>query len=129
MIATANSTADTASFSYLIPQSSPVLTRPTGIIDGINYNSSDQTKVTLSFWAPNKTSVYAFGDFTNWNVDPAFLMNKDGEHFWIELTGLTANKEYAFQYLVNDTLKIADPYADKIWHRKTARYRQLLIRI
>jgi len=114
LIATGNSVVDTASFNYLIPQSSPVLTRPPGIIDGINYNPSDQTKATLSFWAPNKTSVYAFGDFTDWNVDPAHLMNKDGEHFWIELTGLTANKEYAFQYLVNDSLKIADPYADKI---------------
>ena len=114
LIATANSSTDTASFSYLIPQSSPILTTPSGIIDGINYNPLDQTKVTLSFWAPNKTSVYAFGDFTNWDVDPNHLMNKDGEHFWIEISGLAANKEYAFQYLVNDTLKIADPYADKI---------------
>src|SRR6478609_6419726 len=114
LIASANSTADTAWFNYLIPQSSPLASRPTGIIDGINYNSSDQTKATLSFWAPNKTSVYAFGDFTDWDVNPSYLMKKDGEHFWIELTGLTPNKEYAFQYLVNDTLKIADPYADKV---------------
>jgi len=113
LIASANSTSDTASFSYLIPQASPVLTRPSGIIDGINY-SSDQTKATLSFWAPGKTSVYAFGDFTDWNVSPSYLMKKDGEHFWIELTGLAPNKEYAFQYLVDQTLKIADPYADKV---------------
>ena len=114
LIASANSTSDTASFSYLIPQSSSILARPSGIIDGINYNSSDQTRATLSFWAPGKTSVYAFGDFTDWNVNPTYLMKKDGEHFWIELTNLVPNKEYAFQYLVNDTLKIADPYADKV---------------
>jgi pullulanase/glycogen debranching enzyme len=105
---------DTLSFSYLISQPSPALARPQGIIDGINYNASDQTKITLCFWAPNKTSVYAFGDFTKWNVTPTYLMNQDGEHFWVEVAGLTPGTEYAFQYLVNDTLKIADPYTDKI---------------
>jgi glycosidase len=110
---TSGASKDTLSFSYLIPQTSPSLTRPAGIIDGINYNANDQTKVTLCFWAPNKTSVYAFGDFSQWDVRSEFLMNKDGEHFWIELSGLTAGTEYAFQYLVDQTLKIADPYTDK----------------
>ena len=41
-------------------------------------------------------------------------MKKDGEHFWLTLTGLVSGTEYAFQYLVDETLKIADPYADKI---------------
>jgi glycosidase len=41
-------------------------------------------------------------------------MKKDGEHFWIELTGLTAGQEYAYQYLVEESVWIADPYADKI---------------
>src|SRR5205823_4204465 len=57
LIATANSVSDTAQFSYLIHQSCPTSSRPSGIVDGINYNPSDQTKATLSFWAPNKTSV------------------------------------------------------------------------
>jgi len=106
-------TTDTLSFNYLFSQASPTLVRPQGIIDGINY-SSDNTKVTLSFWAPNKSSVYAFGDFTDWSIDPKYLMNRDGEHFWIEVDGLTPQVEYAFQYLVDNTLKIADPYSDKI---------------
>jgi glycosidase len=41
-------------------------------------------------------------------------MKKDGEHFWLELTGLTENLEYGYQYLVDETIWIADPYADKI---------------
>ncbi|HCW09322.1 MAG TPA: alpha-amylase [Cytophagales bacterium] len=108
------SNTDTAKFYYNIQKNSPTLARPSGIIDGINYNPSDQTKATLCFWAPGKSSVYAFGDFTDWNIDPKYLMNKDGEHFWVEVNGLTPGQEYAFQYLVNDTLKIADPYTDKI---------------
>ena len=42
-------------------------------------------------------------------------MNKtpDGNYWWLRITGLTPGTEYAFQYLVDGTLKIADPYAEK----------------
>jgi 1,4-alpha-glucan branching enzyme len=99
-------------FQYLFSTESPVVTRPSDIIPGINYNA-DPTKVTLCLWAPGKTSVYVRGDFSDWDVLGDNLMNRDGEFFWIELTGLTSGEEYAFQYLVNQTLWLADPYADK----------------
>lgn len=88
---------------------------PAGIIDGINY-LDDSTKVILSLLAPGKQFVYAVGDFNNWSVDNNYLMNKstDGEHFWIEIIGLTPGKEYVFQYWVDGTLKIGDPFADKV---------------
>ncbi|MBL7865816.1 MAG: T9SS type A sorting domain-containing protein [Cyclobacteriaceae bacterium] len=41
-------------------------------------------------------------------------MNKHGEYFWIELTGLTPGIEYAFRYLVDESIHVADPFADKI---------------
>jgi 1,4-alpha-glucan branching enzyme len=113
LTATANSKSSSASFSYIIPHPSPSVPRPAGIIDGINY-SADQTKVTVSIWAPQKTSVYILGDFNNWAVNPAYEANRDGEHFWLEIDGLTPGVEYGFQYLVDQTLFVADPYADKI---------------
>ncbi len=103
----------TISFSYTIRTATVVQARPSGIKDGINY-SADPTKVTLSLWAPGKSSVYVLGDFNNWGVNAAYQMKKSGEHFWLEISGLTSGTEYAFQYLVDETLKIADPYADKI---------------
>jgi 1,4-alpha-glucan branching enzyme len=111
--AVAGSQAKTISFSYTIRTATVSQARPAGIIDGINY-SSDQTKATLSLWAPSKNSVYVIGDFTNWGIDANYQMKKDGEHFWLEISGLTAGTEYAFQYLVDESLRIADPYADKI---------------
>ncbi|MCX7636718.1 MAG: alpha-amylase family glycosyl hydrolase [Cyclobacteriaceae bacterium] len=104
---------DQVEFQYLLRTGSPTQSRPPGIIPGINY-SPDPTRVTLCLQAPGKNSVYVRGDFSNWDVLPQNLMKKDGEFFWIELTGLTPGQEYAFQYLVNETLWIADPYADKI---------------
>jgi 1,4-alpha-glucan branching enzyme len=103
----------TISFSYTIRTATINQSRPAGIKDGINY-STDPTKVTLGLWAPGKSSVYVIGDFNNWSVNANYQMKKSGEHFWLEVTGLTAGTEYAFQYLVDETLRIADPYADKI---------------
>lgn len=103
----------TISFNYTVRKTTVNAVRPAGIVDGINYGS-DPTKVVLSLWAPGKSSVYIRGDFNDWKIEPAYLMKKDGEHFWIELTGLTAGQEYAYQYLVEESVWIADPYADKI---------------
>ncbi len=109
----AGAQSKTISFSYSIRSSTINQARPLGIKDGINY-SSDATKATLSLWAPGKESVYLIGDFTNWDLNASYQMKKDDEHFWLEISGLTAGTEYAFQYLVDENLQMADPYADKI---------------
>jgi 1,4-alpha-glucan branching enzyme len=101
-------------FQYIVSTASPVVARPAGIIPGINYKNGDPSKVTLCLLAPGKSSVYVRGDFSSWEILPANLMNKDGELFWIEITGLTSGVEYGYQYLVDESLVIADPYADKI---------------
>lgn len=103
----------TAAFRFIVRATTIAATRPPGVVDGINY-LTDPTKVVLSLWAPGKSTVYIFGDFNNWQVDPDFMMKRDGEHFWLELTGLESGKEYAYQYLVSETVYVADPYADKI---------------
>lgn len=113
VLATAGENSSEVAFQYLISSASPVVERPEGIIPGINYGT-DHTTVTLCLLAPDKTSVYVRGDFSDWQIDPEYMMNRDGEYFWIELAGLTPGTEYAYQYLVDESLYIADPYADKI---------------
>ena len=87
---------------------------PTGVKDGINYISD--TKVTLVLFAPKKEFIYAIGDFNNWQLTPQSLMKRtaDGNRYWIDIEGLTKGQEYAFQYLINGTLPVGDPYCEKI---------------
>ncbi|MHB8580109.1 MAG: alpha-amylase family glycosyl hydrolase [Ignavibacteriaceae bacterium] len=87
---------------------------PTGIVDGINYKSN--SSVILSLYAPHKKNVYVIGDFDNWVVDQKYYMKEtpDSSRWWIEIDGLTSQKEYIFQYLVDGTIRIADPYSEKI---------------
>jgi 1,4-alpha-glucan branching enzyme len=82
--------------------------------DGINYNSS--SSVTLVLHAPYKNYVFTTGDFTGWRISDKGYMKKtpDAERYWIQIDGLESRKEYRFQYLVDNEIYIADPYADKV---------------
>ncbi len=90
---------------------------PNGMVDGLNLNTSDNTKATLVLYAPNKDFVNVIGDFNNWQRDDTnYLLKKDtpNNRFWIELTGLTAQTNHMYQYLVGGAIRIADPYSTTI---------------
>jgi len=101
-------------FSYVLRSPVELAARPAGIKKGINYIPGDNTRVILCLQAPTNSSAYVEGDFTNWKIDPNYQMKKDGEYFWLEVTGLTSGVEYAFRYIVDEDIFIADPYSDKI---------------
>jgi len=102
------------SFYYYVRK--PVVTEelPAGMKDGINYTGS--SSVTLVLHAPYKNNVFAVGDFNGWIACDKGYMKRtpDTEKYWIEINGLEPGKEYRYQYLVDSSLFIADPYAEKI---------------
>lgn len=87
---------------------------PENTIDGINY-INDST-VVLSLYAPGKDNVFVIGDFNNWEYTENHFMNAtpDGNRFWAQITGLIPQKEYIFQYMVDEQILIGDPYAEKV---------------
>ncbi|RAW01214.1 alpha-amylase family glycosyl hydrolase [Pseudochryseolinea flava] len=101
-------------FRFVVRETAVSQKRPVGVIDGINYNSAEATSATLCLLAPGKTSVYVVGDFNDWTISSDYHMKKDGEHFWLTIDDLSPGVEYGFQYLVDEEIYLADPYADKI---------------
>ncbi len=116
---------DTASASLVRNRASVLASRPSGLKDGITVNPADPTRATLSLFAPRKSYVYVVGDFNDWEVRPEYQLNKDSLKadsvwYWITLTNLQPGREYAFQYLVDGRLRVADPYAEKVLHPEDA---------
>jgi len=99
---------------YYVNRTPVVAALPAGVRDGINY-INDST-VVLSLYAPHKKHVFTIGDFSNWEVGDKWAMNitPDSNRFWIKITGLIPKKEYIFQYLIDGTIRVGDPYADKV---------------
>jgi len=88
---------------------------PAGVKEGVTYLPGG-TSVILALTAPNKQFVYALGEFNNFQPENAAFMNRtpDGNMWWVQLNGLTAGREYAYQYLVDGNLRVADPYTEKV---------------
>ncbi len=94
--------------------------RPSGYQDGITY-SADGTKATLILYAPKKENVFVIGDFSNWTELNAYQMKKDGDYWWITIDNLVPERLYGFQYLVDEEIRIADPYTELVldpWNDK-----------
>ncbi len=97
--------------------------RPAGVSNGIYYGA-DGTSVTLCTYAASKTQsakrVFLLGDMTDWKLSADYQLYKDGNYFWITLTGLTPGQEYRYQYAVEraDGVKkqISDLYSEKVLH-------------
>ena len=95
---------------------------PSGLEQGINYNTTDTSKATLVVEAPSKDFVYVVGSFNNWTPTAQYAMKKDpnSDLFWLELSGLIPGQIESYQYWVFDQstisgspklVKTADPYS------------------
>ncbi|MFM2230160.1 MAG: 1,4-alpha-glucan branching enzyme GlgB [Bacteroidota bacterium] len=121
--ATIGTTTISKRFTVIVNPGTISSALPSGMEDGINYNTSDATTATLVLNAPFKDFVYVAGSFNNWQPTTAYAMRKDPTtgKFWLTLTGLTPGQVYTYQYWVCDVtsrpanspavVKTADPFS------------------
>jgi 1,4-alpha-glucan branching enzyme len=105
--------ADTVDFSYLVRSPLTIAPVPTGFEDGIHYLNDSSALLVL--YAPLKKYVYLTGDFNDWKIENPYQLNRspDSLRYWIQLNGLEPGKEYAYQYMVDGELYVADYYTEK----------------
>ena len=106
---------------------------PTGVQEGINV--IDASTVTFVLYDKDKDGkskdyAYILGDFNNWTLanDESSQMYRDDAAgcWWITVSGLNSNQEYAFQYYVGmkggESIRIGDPYCEKILDPSNDKY-------
>ena len=100
---------------FFVTPSTVVEALPAGVRNGINYEPGD-TSATLVLFAPGKTNISVIGEFNNWMPTVQHQMKKtpDGNRFWVRIRGLNPGTEYAYQYLINGSLKVADYHTEKV---------------
>lgn len=109
-----NTVRDTVDF--FLPGSTVVEALPAGVApNGITYDPNG-TAATLVLYAPNKSNIVVLGDFNDWMPGLNYQMKRtpDNLRYWIRLEGLAPGTEYAYQYLIDGILKVADYNAEKI---------------
>ncbi|WP_207421043.1 alpha-amylase family glycosyl hydrolase [Desertivirga brevis] len=83
--------------------------------DGVTYYNNGSSAI-FNLYAPGKSTIAVIGDFNNWKADSRYQMKKtaDGKRWWLQVDGLDPDKEYGYQYLIDNSLRIADPYTEKV---------------
>ena len=109
-----------------VPAEVKLLPLPAGAQHGINYNADGS--VTLVFYDKDKNNkrfdyCYVVGDFSKWEREDAYIMNRDEEAgcWWYTMTGVEADKEYMFQYYIGNVggerRRYADPYSEVVYEQ------------
>jgi 1,4-alpha-glucan branching enzyme len=113
--AVANGATAEAAFQFVVTGAVQVAELPSGAKEGVVFINGGQSAI-LTLTAPGKQSVYAIGDFNNWQANAAQFMKRtpDGNKWWIQIDQLDASKSYTYQYLVDGNLKVADPYSEVV---------------
>ena len=71
--------------------------------------------VTFCLLAPNKKNVMLSGEWNNFKPLNAQVMDvQDGKYFWTTVSGIDSEHDYAYYYIVDDVIKVADPYAKMV---------------
>ena len=80
------------------------------LYDGLNFT---ENSVVLVFNAPGKEFVNIVGSFNQWEISNEFLMKYDDDRnrFWLEISGLDKKAYHSYQYLVDGSIYVADPYS------------------
>jgi len=111
LIAEAGAEKDTSEFSYFVPSPIVIENPPAGSQLGATQISP--TMLRFMLYAPNKQIVHLIGNFSLWEVTTQYQMKRsqDGNIWWLDVGGLPSGPPFpiVFQYLVNGTLRIADP--------------------
>ena len=94
------------------PIPTPTSDLPAGAKDGVAFINNGKSAI-ITLYAPGKISVAVIGDFNNWQ---SAVMKKtpDATTWWVQIDNLDPYTEYAYQFLVDGLLKVADPYCEKI---------------
>ena len=106
---------DSSSFTYFVANAVQSANYPSGLQLGANFNAKGDS-MTLLFQAPRKKNVFVIGSFNNYQIDEAYQMKQtlDGNTWWLAVGGLTPGNTYTYQYLVEGTMKVADPLSTLI---------------
>ncbi|MEM9546366.1 MAG: alpha-amylase family glycosyl hydrolase [Bacteroidota bacterium] len=103
-----------ASFNITVNPELVVEELPAGSKPGINHIGPSSARLVLL--APLKSSAYIVGDFNDWKISTDYFMKQtpDGNYFWLDIEDLDEDQNYAFQYLVDGTILIADPFSELV---------------
>ncbi|MEO5905109.1 MAG: alpha-amylase family glycosyl hydrolase, partial [Saprospiraceae bacterium] len=114
-VATSDTSVQLTKKYIVIEQDPEKINPPAGTVNGLNY-FTDSTYI-FQLYAPFKEYVFLLTSANGYSADTAFQLNQseDGNTYWIELPRtLFTNDQNTYQYLVSESIRIADPHSEVV---------------
>jgi 1,4-alpha-glucan branching enzyme len=113
---------DTAYFQCIIPEDPIIQDFP--VQTPLGLSRYDNGSIRLRLQAPLKSYVFVVGTFNDYYLDNNFQMKKssNGEDFWLEINGIASDKNYTYQYVVDQSITVADPCSELILDPNNDKY-------
>lgn len=113
-VATANGASETKTLSVCYPGNSDSKAYPGGTpVMGAKAESNGD--VTFCIAAPGKTNAMIIPSWDGYRAKAKNVMHYTDingiRYFWTTVSGLDPDKEYPYYYLIDESIKVADPYA------------------
>lgn len=100
--------------TLLYPSASTAATYPGGVPKMGPVVNSDGS-VTFCLAAPKKTNALIIGSWDDYKAKTTSVMNyqdyQGNRYFWKTVSGLENNKDYVYYFVVDQSIKVGDPYA------------------
>ncbi|MGB3546074.1 MAG: alpha-amylase family glycosyl hydrolase [Saprospiraceae bacterium] len=109
-----NGVTRTNSVQVIVLGDLPAMDPPNEMPNGLTRFGTDS--VYLQLYAPGKQSAFVLGNFSDWRLETRYQMNQsvDGTYFWVGIGGLDTLEDLTFQYLVDATIRTADPLSELV---------------
>ena len=96
-----------------------VVIKPSVLYENIPYNNLNdglnftENSVVFILNAPGKEFINIVGSFNEWEISDDYLMKYDDtiDRFWLEIPGIIKNIYHSYQYLVDGSIYVADPFS------------------
>lgn len=113
MVATRNGVILRDTVFYVFSDGGITMDPPTGLKNGATIQN-DSTLV-LKLYAPGKQHVFVLTEANGFKPNSMYQMRRsfDGNTYWISLR-ITPNQDFVYQYLVDGSLRIADPFSELV---------------
>ena len=112
--ATHNGETDEKSLNICYPGNSDALDYPSGV-PAMGATANADGSVTFCIAAPYKENAMIIPSWDGYKPMSKNMMHYtdvDGiRYFWINVSGLDPDKEYPYYYLIDQSIKVGDPYA------------------
>ena len=107
------STAE-AVYSFVVNQAVQEAPLPAGAKEGVTFTNGGRSAI-FALYAPGKKFAYVLGDFNDWKAESGAFMKRTADGtWWVQIDNLDPAREYAYQYWVDGTIRVADPYCEKV---------------